>query len=162
MDKHRKLWSINSLCGELQRNFRTISKALINVPADGTLNGRPGWLMSTAIAAMRKYEGQSNRFDGRSPASDDGTMVEIDRAAAAVQDMLDRMRAEDDIEKRRQILMADGRAVGALHRAFEFDLAGLGPAENEMFRPWITEQFATITAEVMALCEIQLRNEDAA
>lgn len=159
MDKHRKLWSINSLCSELQRNFRTISKALINVPADGTLNGRPGWHMSTAISAMRKYEGDSNRFDGRSPVGED-TFDAIEEASINVDQMFKRMRAEPDVEKRRKILEEDGHCVGRLHQAIEADFAARGKDHRALFGPWAREQFVAIMAETLSLCEWRLELED--
>jgi DNA-binding transcriptional MocR family regulator len=155
MSKHQKLWSINKLCAELQRNFRTVSRALADVPADGVLNGRPGWLMSSAIAAMRRYEGRSNRFDGRPPADDDGTPAAIDRAASAVQDLLDRLRAETSVEARRALLRAEGRRVGELHRLLESDLEERGPEYPKIYGPYFSEMFAHVTAEAMELCELR-------
>ena len=154
MSKQQSLWSVNKLCAELQRNFRTVSKALVDVPADGMLNGRPGWLMSSAIAAMRRYEGRSNRFDGRS-AADEGTPVAIDHAAAAVQDLLDRMRSETDVEKRRELLRAEGRCVGQLHRLLDADLNARGPEYPKIYGPYFAEMFAHVTAEAMELCELR-------
>jgi hypothetical protein len=155
MSKQQKLWSVNRLSAELQRNPRTLAKALADVPADGTLAGRPAWRMSTAIETLRRYEGGSNRFDGRQSAAVPDTLDAIDHAAASVQDLLDRMRSETDVDRRRAILRADGRCVGVLHRAFEADLAGCGPPEVEMYSPWVRDQFHQIMTETMELCEMR-------
>jgi hypothetical protein len=158
MNTKQKLWSINALSAELQRNPRTLAKALADVPEDGKLAGRPAWHMSTAVQALRRYEGASNRFDGRSVGED--RLDEIEEASAEVHEMFERMRAETDVEKRRKILDEDGRCVGRLQQAIEDDFAARDPAHRALFGPWAREQFVAIMAETLSLCEWRLELED--
>ena len=48
----RRLWSKSDLAVELERDRRTMSDVLRNVPPDGELNGRPAWFIMTAVRAM--------------------------------------------------------------------------------------------------------------
>src|SRR5262245_44686391 len=58
-----KLWTISGLSVELGRNQKLIARALARVPPDGSIDatvGRcDGWLLSTAIEALRRHEGTS-------------------------------------------------------------------------------------------------------
>jgi hypothetical protein len=142
MSKQQKLWSINRLSTELQRNPRTVARALDDVPEDGKLAGRPAWHMSTAIDALRQYEGGSNRFDGRSSTGGDGNdwrsgdyppppyvAAAADRALA----MLDRMHDAATVEERRAIY--DPTALDEWQAAFEREYDELGPEFERIFRP---------------------------
>jgi hypothetical protein len=164
MSKKQKLYSINSLTGELRRNFRTLAKALASVPADGTLAGRPAWHLSSAIAAMREYETGSNRFDGRLSVDDaggeDAVPPAIAAAVDAVQDLVKRMRSEPDVDRRRELLRADGKRVGRLHQLIESDLRARGPEYTEIYKPYFSQMFAHVTAETMALCELRYVPDD--
>jgi hypothetical protein len=161
MDKQQKLWSINRLSTELQRNQRTIARALTDVPADGSLAGRPAWHMATAISAMRKYEGGSNRFDGLIGVdSDDAVPPAIASAVDAVQDLVARMRSEESVECRRELLQTEGRRVGRLHELIESDLRARGAEYPTIYGPFFKEMFASIVAETMGLCEMQLAPDD--
>jgi hypothetical protein len=149
MSKPKNLFSINALTAELQRNFRTVSKALSTVPADGTLAGRPAWHLSTAIAAMRRYEGQSNRFDGRQSvggAGNDWRDIEnyglppyLDAAATRGLAMLDRMFDAATVEERRAVY--DPALLDAWEAAFEREYQQLGPEFEAAYRP-VQEQGA--------------------
>jgi hypothetical protein len=160
MSKQQRLWSVNRLSTELQRNPRTLAKALADVPADGSLAGRPAWHMATAIEAMRRYEGVSNRFDGRTSVGEPDTLDAIEGASIKIDHMFKRMRAEPDVERRRKILEEDGRCVGRLQQAIEDDFAARDPAHRELFGPWAREQFVAIMAETLSLCEWRLELED--
>jgi hypothetical protein len=143
MSKQQKLWSINRLSTELQRNQRTIARALTDVPEDGKLAGRPAWFMSSAVAAMRRYEGGSNRFDDRHSVGDDRSedwrsgdyapppyvAAAADRAFA----MLDRMHDAATVEERRAIY--DPTALDEWQAAFEREYDELGPEFERIFRP---------------------------
>jgi hypothetical protein len=159
MSNQQRLWSVNRLSTELQRNPRTLAKALTDVPEDGKLAGRPAWFMSSAISALRRYEGGSNRFDGRSPVGED-TLDAIEEASTEVSNMFERMRSQTDVERRRKILEEDGRCVGRLQQAIEDDFAARDPAHRELFGPWAREQFVAIMAETLSLCEWRLELED--
>jgi hypothetical protein len=116
--------------------------------------------MSTAISAMREYETGSNRFDGRLSADDDAVPPAIAAAADAVQDLVARMRAETDVDRRRELLRADGRCVGELHRLIESDLEERGPEYPKIYGPYFKEMFAHVTAETLHLCEMRYVPDD--
>jgi hypothetical protein len=63
MGMQRKLWSLSSLAVELQKNVRTIAKALDGVQPDGVLGPKqsPAWFLSSVFVALTKHEQQSGR-----------------------------------------------------------------------------------------------------
>jgi hypothetical protein len=48
-----RLWSISALAVELCMDRRTGAARLSTVPADGKLNGKPAWRLTTALAALQ-------------------------------------------------------------------------------------------------------------
>ena len=153
----RKLWSQHALAKELGHNERTIARMLECVPADGAIpGGHRGWHMTTALAALSEYSAGSSQLR---PTADvhhpSGTPVAIDRAASAVQDMMDRMRAEPNVDRRRELMRAEGRSVGQLHRLIESDLEERRPEYPKIYGPYFAEMFAHVTAEAMELCELR-------
>jgi hypothetical protein len=48
-----RLWSISALAVELGMDRRTVAARLSTVPADGQLNGKPAWRLTTALAALQ-------------------------------------------------------------------------------------------------------------
>jgi hypothetical protein len=48
-----RLWSISALAVELCMDRRTVAARLSTVPADGQLNGKPAWRLTTALAALQ-------------------------------------------------------------------------------------------------------------
>jgi hypothetical protein len=71
MGMQRKLWSLSSLAVELQKNVRTIAKALDGVQPDGVLGPKqsPAWFLSSVFVALTKHEQQSGR--GRTGIGDE-------------------------------------------------------------------------------------------
>jgi hypothetical protein len=71
----RQLWTINGLATELDKDRRTVGRALRNVPADGTTRGgHKGWFMQTALDAL----GAKDRACDEDPPTPPGFEV-IDR-----------------------------------------------------------------------------------
>jgi hypothetical protein len=69
----KTLFSISALATELGRDRRTIATALSGVPGDGTLQGNPAWILSSALSALERHDGRGRRTAGspshaRSPA----------------------------------------------------------------------------------------------
>ncbi|SFM97903.1 hypothetical protein [Methylobacterium pseudosasicola] len=52
MAMSRKLWAINGLAVELDRDRRVVADAVGHLPPDGKSAGRPAWFMSTAVRAL--------------------------------------------------------------------------------------------------------------
>ncbi|MER8844031.1 MULTISPECIES: hypothetical protein [Mesorhizobium] len=60
----RQLFSISGLAVELDRDRRTIAKALERVPAEGTVSGgHQAWYLSTAMRAMKGGRGDASALD---------------------------------------------------------------------------------------------------
>jgi hypothetical protein len=157
----RKLWSQHALAKELGHNERTIARVLENVPADGAIpGGHRGWHLKTALAALSDYSAGSSQLRTSADVHPSGTPVAIDRAASAVQDLLDQLRAETSVEARRVLLRAEGRCVGELHRLLEADLEGRGPEYPKIYGPYFKEMFAHVTAETLQLCELRYAPDD--
>jgi hypothetical protein len=143
MSKQQRLRSVNRLSTELQRNPRTLAKALADVPADGSLAGRPAWHMSTAVQALRRYEGGSNRFDGRQSTGGDESEAwrggdyppppHVAAAADRALAMLDRMHDAATVEERRAIY--DPTALDEWQAAFEREYEELGEEFERLYRP---------------------------
>jgi hypothetical protein len=152
----RKLWSQHALAKELGHNERTIARVLDSVPADGKITGgHRGWHLKTALAALSDYSAGSSQLRTSDDVHPSGAPVAIERAASAVQDLLDRMRAEESVDRRRELLRADGRCVGELHRLLESDLEERGPEYPKIYGPYFKEMFAHVTAETLHLCELR-------
>ncbi len=52
MAMSRKLWSINGLAVELDRDRRIVADAVGHLKPDGESAGRPAWFMTTAVRAL--------------------------------------------------------------------------------------------------------------
>jgi hypothetical protein len=48
----KRLWSISGLAVELNKDRRTVAKALAGVPPDGFLQGKPAWRLETALQVV--------------------------------------------------------------------------------------------------------------
>jgi hypothetical protein len=60
-----KLFSISALATELDRDRRTIGKALARVSPDGkTASGDAAWHLTTALAALDRNEGRRGGHGG--------------------------------------------------------------------------------------------------
>jgi hypothetical protein len=97
--------SINSLAVELDRDRRTVAKALKGMRPDGmSATGRPGWFLETALRALQRTQratgsGKSNegcdsggiielfaqRARKKNPESDPGYVLDVDEAAKLFQ-----------------------------------------------------------------------------
>ena len=124
MGMRAKLWSLSGLSTELQRNPRTVARALRDTPPDGHLGRHPGWLMSTAAAALARYELNSAQLAHRSPAqaATVALISAIEPAVMQADQLVRRLRSASTVEERRKILETDGKAVGSLNQAFQRQL----------------------------------------
>jgi hypothetical protein len=55
----KRLWSISGLAVELNKDRRTIAKALADVPPDGFLQGKPTWRLEKAMQVVRIEGGRA-------------------------------------------------------------------------------------------------------
>ena len=150
-----KLYSLNRLAKVFSHNPRTIERALRDVLPDGVLGRFPAWTLSTATAAMRDYADVSAMLLGRTSARTDDPLAALMPAAERVDQLLQGLRAEPDVERRRTLLKQNGRVVGELERALEAVFVAGGPECPALMRPWLSEQLIQIMGETLALCQMR-------
>jgi hypothetical protein len=149
-----QLFSLSALAVELDRDRRTVARALRHVPPDGKVHGRDGWRMTTAITALDRLEGVRNRNIDRADADLD--LLEV--AARRVDEALDTLRTEPDVGKRRELVRGGlGHVVGELERAVERVRADHSPKQRMVEQPFIDQMCGGAIAEVMALCRWEIR-----
>jgi hypothetical protein len=146
---------MNRLAKVFSHNPRTVERALRDVPPDGVLGRFPAWTLATATGAMRDYADDSAQLVGRTGAGTDDPLAALLPAADKVDKLLQGLRAEPDVERRRGLLKRDGRCVGELERALEAVFVASGPEGPGLFRPWLSEQLIEIMNETLALCEMR-------
>jgi hypothetical protein len=156
----KKLYSINALADELGRDRRTIDRALTGVEPDGMARGHPAWFLTTALAHIEPRGANGEDSDAgqeeRARHAD-----EIEWLARECDRALDRLRAEPDLGKRRE--MAAGgmlHCVGALDRELERSRQLLDPAVAPLMKEHIDRISGRALAEFLHLCQWKL--DDAA
>jgi hypothetical protein len=138
MNTKQKLWSVNALSAELQRNPRTLAKALVNVPEDGKLAGRPAWFMSSAVDALHRYGLSAGGASGVSAADDWRTgdwpvPSYIAEAADAALFMLGEMAEATTVEQRRALY--NPKILDAWQAAFRREHREMGSEFEAAYRP---------------------------
>jgi hypothetical protein len=152
-----KLFSISGLATELDRDRRTIGKALARVPPDGkTADGDAAWHMTTVLAALDRNEGRRGRHDG-----DDADIREVEFASRKVHDLFERLRAEPSIKRRREMVDGgQGRVLGEFVRAVEQARAGHSEAVRLVEQPYVDQMIGGMTGELLALCNWRLEDRN--
>jgi hypothetical protein len=94
-----ELFTANGAAEFLNRDRRSVGKALRSVPPDSTEGGRPRWQIGRVSAALAKYDREwSGRF-GRSATSDPKVADACDAlmtATVEIEAAMARLRAEPD------------------------------------------------------------------
>jgi hypothetical protein len=143
-----KVFSISGLSIELGRDRRTISRALSHTPPDGKCeDGTDGWHLRTALQRLG---------DGRDRYADDAGLNALEAASAAVDDLLDALRAEPSVKRRRELLKREGRAIGELTAALDRVRAGHSDSTRMVEGPFVDGIVGAVIAEVLALCDLKL------
>jgi hypothetical protein len=157
MTNKRRLWSLSGLASESGRNFRTISKALANIKPDGKIAGKPAWFMSSCIVALDEHVARTARMPTRAAPERFDPVVEakiakIEESGRSVDALLRRLRAEQNIERRRAIIEAGvGRVVGEHERAI---MATVGDNAHSPLRlVFVEKMMGDLVAEITTLCE---------
>jgi hypothetical protein len=147
-----KLFTLSGLSVELDRDRRTVGKALARVAPDGkTASGDDGWYLTTALGALERIGDRR-----RNGYADDADLNALENAAAAVDGLLDRLRAEPDIDNRRTLLRTDGRVIGALVQALDRVREGHGEPQRQVEGPFCDKMVGEVISEALALCELEL------
>jgi hypothetical protein len=147
MSMRPKLFSIGGAAIELGKDRRTIARRLARVQPDGrTADGGDGWYLSTILAQLDQA-----RDGGDGPALD-----ALEDASAAVDDLLNALRGESNIKKRRELLKRDGGVIGAYTTALDRVRAGQSDSTRLVTGPYLDQIIGNAIAEVLALCDLKL------
>jgi hypothetical protein len=114
------LFSVNAAAEILERDRRTITKALRPTPPDGNENGQPRWRLKTILDAL---EMMTNDQDRHGPLID---QIEADFESFDVG--FAKLQAEPDLERRRQLdkSLGVGALIGGLDRQMNMANAAIG------------------------------------
>jgi hypothetical protein len=145
-----RLYSLNALATELNRDRRTLGRALARVRPDGQTDaGDPAWYLTTALRALGE---DHQRHDGY----DDG-IAAVEYAARQVNELLERLRAEPNIGKRRKMLQrGEGAVVGEFTQAVERVRSVHSEVRRLVEEPYVLKMYGDMISEVLALCHWQL------
>jgi hypothetical protein len=145
-----KLLSISAIAVELDRDRRTISRALRHVPPDGKADdGGKGWYLTTALRALERSEGRRSHNGG----GEDAAILELEYASRRVSELFERLRGET-VEKRRELIeRGDGRVIGEYVNAIERARAGHSEATRLVEEPFVLKMIGNAVSELLALCD---------
>lgn len=117
-----RTFSINGAAELLERDRRTITKALRHVKPDTHVNSNPRWRLPTIINAMEKANGQTSR-DRNSELSQ-----QIEADFEAFDAGFAKLEAEPDLERRRLLdkQLGVGALIGDLDRQMKKANAAIG------------------------------------
>jgi hypothetical protein len=147
-----RLLGINAIAVELDKDRRTISRALRQVPPDGKAdNGNKAWFLTTALRALEMTEGRHRAAGGG--LGDDAVIIELDYAGRRMCEMIDRLRDEPDVRRRREMVEGgQGRVVGEFFNAVERARAFETPECRMVEQPFINIMMGRAIGEVLSLC----------
>ena len=144
-----KTFSVNAAAELLERDRRTVAKALRGVPPDHKdEQGHERWRLPVIIDALSASHG-----GGASAAA---AIDEIMSAAEAVDRLLEQLRAAPDVEAARVILRAEGHRIGGLDRALSAALAALRPAEVQLLQTVRDHVVGAVIGEALQACRWQI------
>jgi hypothetical protein len=153
------VFSINGASDTLDRDRRSLRKALRDAEPDTFVHGRPRWLMQTIVDALAEYDRLAGRTrengsfsGGHSRASD-----EIESISRELDAGLARLRAEPDLARRRALGEVVGPAIGRLDRALVASVPG---GAQPILQPGVDNIVRGYMSEFLSLCD--LRIDDAA
>jgi hypothetical protein len=150
----QQFFTVNGAAEVLERDRRTIARALRDVPPDDKdAQGRLRWKLATIVNAMKGRE-------DRSP-SNDKVVAEIEAAHAALAAGLEKMwvvAKDSGPEAARQVVRDGlGRLVGALDRALERGLVGLKPHEQHLLGLARDKAVTAAIGEILGACQWEVR-----
>ena len=153
MSMTAKFYSISALATELQRDRRTVAKALARVAPDGkTPSGDPAWFLTTALTALDRNEDRRSHHGG-----DNRDIDEVEVASQKLHELLERLRAEPSVEKRRQMIEdGEGAAVGAFVRAVERSQGQSSETMATVSAPYVDRMVGGAIGELFRLCNWEL------
>jgi hypothetical protein len=149
-----KLYSLNALATELQRDRRTVGKALSHVAPDGkTPAGDPAWHLTTALSALGRNEDRRSHHHG---GGDDSDIREVEFVSRKLHDFFERLRATDVETRRKMVDNGEGAVVGEFMRVVEQARAGHSEAVRQIEQPFIDKMHGGAIGELFRLCNWEL------
>jgi hypothetical protein len=150
-------FSVNGAADLLERDRRTIRRALAMVPPDAKQSGNPRWRLRTILDALDAHERQTGRKRFWPRHADRDTVADqIERITATLQTGFDRMQAERDVERRREMATEVASWVGALSRAFGHSHECIPPDERPFAKFDTDRIIGQAIGRILCLCEWQL------
>ncbi len=144
------LFSKEGLGREMGMDRRMVARALDGVAADGMRAGKPVYHLRTLLDAM------GLRRDADRPGADPTVADdEVTRAAHALVERIEAVRAEPDLTKRRAILRR-GVPLGAFVAAGERFIATLVGVDRTIAETLINRITHDAVAETLALGQMQI------
>jgi hypothetical protein len=145
-----QFFTVNGAAEALERDRRTIGRALRDVPPDDETNGRR-WKLATIVNALKGREDYSPR--------NDAAVDEIEAAHEALAAGLKRLQKTASIDRRRQIASDDvGKLVGRLDAAMERAAAGRKPHERALLGIARDKIIGDAIGAVLGACEWEVRS----
>jgi hypothetical protein len=145
-----QVFSINKLSEALERDRRTIKKALEAFPPDGRdAQGRPGWKISTAARALTQHA------EGRDNSDFDRAWLPVELADQAVRDALERLEAVPDLEERRALALSQGVPIKALEDAMLrfVEQGSFRAGQQQLFKEYVIPRLVNdALSEFLAVC----------
>jgi len=154
MSMTARLHSVNGLAIEIGRDRRTVAKALVGRVPDGQVNGRPGWLIRTALDALEQHDRprRVERSGDEVPLGEE-QLRKIETAAKLLESLLGRLSLEPDLELRRAIVGRHGHVVGDLNMLMEQANSTAAAASRPLLE-WVREAvIGEAIAEIITACE---------
>lgn len=150
-----KLYSLNGLATELQRDRRTVGKALSHTKPDGeTPTGDPAWHLTTALSALGQAEDRRSHHHG---GGDNRDIDELEFVERKLRTFFAKLKAEPSIEKRRKMVDdGEGAIVGEFCRAVERTQGQSGPAIANVAGPYVDRMIGGVIGELFRLCRWEL------
>jgi hypothetical protein len=159
----KRLWSLNGLALELNRNFRTISRALLQTKPDATVAGRPRWHMQTAVRALTQHERRMEQQTGRvltRPAPEkfdpvlEAKIHEVEITGKEADAFLAQLRALPTVAERRELVESGaGKVIGKHEKALEATIP-IGDGDHAFTNQlYVDHMMNMILRELCALCE---------
>jgi hypothetical protein len=148
-----KFFTCNGAADLLERDRRTVRRAMAQVPPDGHDDqGRPVWTVATVVRAMARHAGGSGDTNAAHAALDD-----IERLAGELEEGIERLRLEPDVARRRELLKEVGPSVGALDRAMIAANSTSPPAERALLDDYCLKVIMRpALGHILGLCELGL------
>jgi hypothetical protein len=156
-------FSVNGAADLLERDRRTIRRALAMVPPDAKETGSPRWRLRTILDALAAHERRTGHERPRAhDGGRDAVLEEIEQLSAKLDAGFNQMAAEPDMARRREMATEVGPLVGALNRTIARSHEFVPPDERPFVKLGTDQILRQAIANFMGLCQYELYDDDGA